>query len=55
MGLMRRRYAQVNDYNRDLASQVLGLKARIVRQEVNVLGLGINPFNPVFLLQWEFA
>lgn len=53
LGLMRRRYAQVNDYNRDLVSQVRGLEARIVRQEVNVLG--INPFNPVSLLQWEFA
>ena len=55
LGLMRRRYVEVNDYNRDLFSQLQqrSEKIRIVRNEANVLG--INPLNPLSVLHWEFV
>jgi hypothetical protein len=54
LGLMRRRYTQVNDYNQDLLSLLQNRPdIRIVRLEPNVFGL--NPFNPTTIIQWEFA
>jgi hypothetical protein len=54
LGLLRRRYAEVNDYNRDLLS---GLRARadirVVQTRADVLG--INPLNPTSVIQWRFA
>ena len=54
LGMMRQRYAQVNDYNRDLLSQIRqrAESLRIVHIEPNVWGL--NPFNPTSILQWSF-
>ncbi len=54
LGLMRRRYAAVNDYNRDLLGQLQkhGDKIRILRTVPDVLG--INPFNPTSIIEWQF-
>lgn len=55
LGLMRRRYAEVNDYNRDLLSQLRERSEfiRIVRTETDVFGL--NPLNPFSIVHWEFV
>lgn len=55
LGLMRRRYAEINDYNRDLFSQLRERSefTRIVRIEPDVFGL--NPLNPTSVVHWEFA
>ncbi|MBI4442273.1 MAG: hypothetical protein HY649_02730 [Acidobacteria bacterium] len=54
LGLMRRRYTEINDYNRDLLD-VLRQRSyvRIVKIEENILGL--NPLNPTSILHWEFV
>jgi len=53
-GMMCRRYTQVNDYNRDLLFELESRKneIRIVDQKENVIGL--NPLNPLSLLEWVF-
>ncbi len=52
LGLMRKRYVVINDYNRDILSL---LKARrdveILRNEPDAFG--INPFNPTNILVWK--
>lgn len=55
LGLMRRRYAEVNDYNQDLLFQLQQRPGfiRIVHTEANVLGL--QPLNPTSLIHWEFV
>ena len=54
LGLMRRRYAELNDYNRDLLSQLRKWSdhIRIVRIETDVFGM--NPLNPTSVIHWEF-
>ncbi|MFH1422050.1 MAG: hypothetical protein ABIH42_04990 [Planctomycetota bacterium] len=53
LGLMQRRYAEVNDYNRDLISQ---LKSRsfvqIIKTDTDVFGF--NPMNPTSIIHWKF-
>lgn len=53
LGLLRRRYAEVNDYNRELLAE---LRARpeveLVRVEPNVFG--INPLHPRSVIEWRF-
>ncbi len=53
LGLLRRRYSQVNGYNQNLVSD---LRARtdveLLRVEANVFGL--NPLNPFSVLEWRF-
>ncbi len=55
LGLMRRRYTEVNDYNRNLLSQLRERSefVRIVRTEADVFGL--NPLNPTSIIHWEFV
>lgn len=54
LGLMRRRYTQMNDYNQDLLSLLQAQPSvRIVHLEPNLFGL--NPLNPTSIVQWEFA
>ena len=55
LGLLRRRYTLVNDYNQDLLStlQQASGRIRIVNIKANVFGL--NPLNPTSVLHWEFA
>lgn len=53
LGQLRRRYIEVNDYNRDL---VTALKSRrdveVLRVEPHVVGW--NPFNSLALIEWRF-
>lgn len=52
-GLIRNRYKEMNDYNRNLL-EVLSERSdvRILRQDFDVFGL--NPLNPTSILVWEF-
>lgn len=53
LGLMRRRYIEINDYNRDLVGALQGRgDVRILRLEPEVIGW--NPFNALALVQWTF-
>ena len=53
LGLMRRRYIELNDYNRDLIGELRRRPdIRVVRLEPEVIGW--NPFNALALVQWEF-
>jgi tRNA G46 methylase TrmB len=53
LGLMRKRYIEINDYNRDL---VPALRARkdieILRCDANVIGW--NPYNALAAIEWRF-
>jgi SAM-dependent methyltransferase len=52
LALMRRRYDELNDYNRDLAAELRARPgARVHRLEAGVLGL--NPLHPVGIAHWE--
>ncbi|MEQ1519917.1 MAG: hypothetical protein ABL936_01460 [Aestuariivirga sp.] len=54
LGLMRRRYIEINDYNRDLVSTLKDRKdIEIMRLEQNVVGW--NPFNSLALIEWRFT
>lgn len=54
LGLMRSRYTEVNDYNRDLYSELQKRPdIRIIDIQSNVLGL--NPMNPTSVICWEFV
>jgi hypothetical protein len=53
LGLMRRRYIEINDYNRDLVSTLKSRKdVEIMRLEPNIVGW--NPFNSLALIEWRF-
>lgn len=53
IGLMRRRYIELNDYNRDLIGVLQGRSdVRILRLEPEVIGW--NPFNALALVNWTF-
>ncbi|OGG71140.1 hypothetical protein A3F27_02245 [Candidatus Kaiserbacteria bacterium RIFCSPHIGHO2_12_FULL_53_13] len=54
LGLLRKRYMEVNDYNRNLASQLKNYAGdiEIIKQEKNVFGL--NALNPASVIQWRF-
>ena len=54
IGLMRRRYAQMNDYNQDLVKRIREREdhIRVVTMKPDVLGL--NPLNPTSVIRWEF-
>ena len=54
LGLMRRRYIEINDYNRDLVSTLKDRKdIEIMRLEPNIVGW--NPFNSLALIEWRFT
>jgi hypothetical protein len=53
LGLMRQRYVEINDYNRDLYSEIKRRRdIRIVEVGKNVFGL--NPLLPYSIIRWEF-
>lgn len=53
LGLMRRRYLEINDYNRNLYSVLKGENSiEVIRAEPNVFG--INAFNPSSIYEWKF-
>jgi hypothetical protein len=54
LGLMRRRYVNLNDYNKDLLPELQQRSyIRIRNTEANVFGL--NPLNPTSVIHWEFS
>jgi SAM-dependent methyltransferase len=54
LGMLCRRYTEVNDYNRDLLSALQRCSdIRILQVKANVFGW--NPLNPTSIIQWEFA
>ncbi len=54
LGLMRRRYTHINDYNVDLLSELRTRPdIRIIAIEANLLG--INPLNPVSVIHWSWS
>jgi hypothetical protein len=54
LALMRRRYVEANDYNRDLLSALQARSfVRIVETRGDVVGL--NPFNPTSVIHWQFV
>jgi len=52
LGMMRRAYTQINDYNTDLLSAITNAGGRITKSEADVIG--VNPLNPTSLVEWEF-
>ncbi len=53
LGALRRRYAEVNDYNRDLLAELRRRpEIEIVEMRHDVLGL--NPLNPTSVVRWRF-
>lgn len=53
LGMLRRRYIETWDYTRDLKTQIEGREEiRLLREEPNVFG--VNPLNPLSLLEWEY-
>ena len=53
LGHMRRRYAQVNDYNQDLLT-ILKRRSDVRILQVKAEVFGANPFNPTSVIEWEF-
>lgn len=54
IGMLRRRYTEINDYNRDIYSSLKNSKSISIRRKNNDL-IGINPLNPTSLIHWEPA
>ena len=54
LGLLRLRYAEVNDYNRDLVSR-LRERSDICVVQLQQHVFGANPLNPFSVIQWKFA
>ena len=53
LGLMRQRYIEINDYNRDLIPTLAKRPdVEILRQDANIIGW--NPFNALALTEWRF-
>ena len=52
LGLMRKRYAEVNDYNRDLLSTLRDPRVTVKSCREHVFGL--NPLNPASVIHWTF-
>lgn len=54
LGLLRKKYLDVNDYNRNLLSELESRAGtiEIVRQERNVFGF--NALNPASVIEWRF-
>jgi len=52
LGLLRRRYTQVNHYNQDLLTCLERGKVKIRKQVVDAIGL--NPLNPTSIVSWRF-
>lgn len=53
LGLMRRAYTLLNDYNTDLLTTLNGMGVQILRTEEDLIGA--NPLHPTSLVQWRFA
>lgn len=53
LGMMRARYTEINDYNRDLLA-ILRSSAEVKIDRVEYDVLGGNPLNPSSVIQWHF-
>jgi SAM-dependent methyltransferase len=53
LGLMRHRYTELNDYNRDLISQ-LQQRSNIQVCQVQENVFGLNPLNPTSIVHWQY-
>ena len=54
LGVLRRRYVENQDYNRDLLLEIQQREGiRLVSDQPNLFGL--NPLNPTSIIQWEFV
>ena len=54
LGQMRRRYLEINDYNRNLFGELQRRpEIRVLRMEKDVIGW--NPFNSLGMVHWEFV
>jgi hypothetical protein len=54
LGLLRARYAEISDYNRDLLATLRSApEIEIDRVEYDVIGL--NPLYPRSVIQWHFC
>ena len=54
IGLIRDRYKEINDYNRNLREVLVGrADIRIIFEDFDVYGL--NPLNPTSVIVWEFT
>lgn len=57
IGLMRKRYAEVNDYNRNLSGMIRSFenagRLRVLRHEKNIFS--DTPFNPTSIIVWQPA
>jgi hypothetical protein len=53
LGLMRRAYILLNDYNTDLLTTLNDMGVQILRTEVDLIGA--NPLNPTSLVRWQFG
>lgn len=52
LGLMRRSYTLLNDYNKDLYTCINEMGAKILRTEKDLFA--VNPLNPPSLIAWQF-
>ena len=53
INLLRRRYTELNDYNKDLWELLKNDKdIEIIESKINVLGF--NPLNPTSIVVWQF-
>lgn len=54
IGLMQKRYAEINDYNTDLISQ-LEKRSYISVLSIKPDMIGVNPLNPTSVIKWQFT
>jgi len=54
LGFMRRRYCEVNDYNRDLFSQLKENNEDIEIMNLDLNIFGRNPLFPISMIHWKF-
>lgn len=54
LSLLRRRYMEVNDYNRDILS-LLRADKNIVVRDVRFNVFGLNPLNATSVIRWNFS
>lgn len=52
LGMMRRAYTLLNDYNTDLLSTLKAMGVKILKTQYDLLGA--NPLNPTSLVYWQF-
>jgi hypothetical protein len=53
MGLLRQRYLDLNDYNRDLIGQLKRHADRIEILDIRKDAIGFNPFNALAWIKWR--